>query len=345
MMLFPPENVVIHPGADWTNPAQSAAYLILKYPMTVEEIQDKQDAPVNPWLPVDEATLRSAVNAGKQDMEAIRRARELGLDRYDETQTGYDFQVVWVYERFIKMNGDDYTFFSVGDQHYLTKPKPTRETYPAHFGERPVAFGYGSLESHRIFPMSAVESWQPLQVETNDVRNLMLDATKQNVMPISKVRRGRRIDLDQIKRRSSGSSIFVDDKDDVTWETPPAFPQQAIEQTRELSLEFDDLAGQQNYGSVETNNALGKTLGGLKLAAGAANAVAEFDVRIWIETWATPALAQIVQLEQYYESDAEMLGLCGQRAQLFEKFGIDQIDRRAVGAASHGAGERRPWCR
>ena len=96
--------------------------------------------------------------------------------------------------------------------------------------------------------------------------------------------------------------------------------------SRELDLEFDDLAGQQNYGSVETNNALGKTLGGLKLAAGAANAVQEFDVRVWIETWATPALAQIVQLEQYYESDAEVLGLCGQRAQLFQKHGINQID-------------------
>src|SRR5207244_714547 len=146
------------------------------------------------------------------------------------------------------------------------------EAYPAHFGERPLALGYGNLESHRIYPMSPVESWQPLQLETNDLRNLILDATKQNVMPISKVRRGRQIDLDQVRRRSSGSSIIVNEPDDVTWETPPAMPQQAIEMQRELALEFDDLAGQQNYGSVETNNALGKTLGGLKLAAGAANA-------------------------------------------------------------------------
>src|SRR5262249_8124185 len=29
--LFPPENVIIDPAADWTNPAQSAAYLLLKY--------------------------------------------------------------------------------------------------------------------------------------------------------------------------------------------------------------------------------------------------------------------------------------------------------------------------
>jgi len=37
-------------------------------------------------------------------------------------------------------------------------------------------------------------------------------------------------------------------------------------------------------------------------------------------------LAQIVRLEQYYESDALVLGLVGQKAQLFEKFGINKID-------------------
>jgi hypothetical protein len=47
--LFPPENYVIDPAAPW---------------------------------------MRQAVASGKQDQEAIRRAREMGLDRFDETQTG-----------------------------------------------------------------------------------------------------------------------------------------------------------------------------------------------------------------------------------------------------------------
>ena len=95
--------------------------------------------------------------------------------------------------------------------------------------------------------------------------------------------------------------------------------------SRELSIELDDLAGQQNFGNLENSDAVGKTLGGLRIASGAANAVQEFDIRVWIETWASPALAQIVRLEQYYESDPVVLGLCGQRAQLFEKHGIDKI--------------------
>jgi hypothetical protein len=61
---------------------------------------------------------------------------------------------------------------------------------------------------------------------------------------------------------------------------------------QQLDIEFDDLSGQQNYGTVQDNNALGKTLGGLKLAAGAANAVQEFDIRVWIETWCEPVLTR-----------------------------------------------------
>lgn len=325
-MLIPPENYVIDPSADWRNPEQSAAFFIIKWPMQMEEIRAKMDAPVNPWNRVSEDVLRSSVESTKYDMAAIRRARELGLDRLDETQTGTHFQVIWVYEVFVRTEGEDYTFYSVGDKDYLTDPKPTRATYPEQHGDRPLALGYGNLESHRIFPMSPVESWQPLQIETNDLRNLLLDATKQNVMPISKIRRGRQIDLDQVKRRSSGSSIIVQEPDDVTWETPPQVPATAVQMTRELDLELDDLAGQQNYGSVETNNALGKTLGGLKLAAGAANAVQEFDIRVWIETWATKCLQQIVRLEQYYESDPIVLGICGAKAELWKKHGISQID-------------------
>jgi hypothetical protein len=76
---------------------------------------------------------------------------------------------------------------------------------------------------------------------------------------------------------------------------------------------------------VQTNRTLNDTVGGLKLIAGASNAVQEFDIRLWIETWAEPALAQVVRLEQYYESDEIVLGICGQRAQLWQKHGVSRI--------------------
>lgn len=325
--LIPGENYIIDPAADWTNPVQSAAYVIIKWPMRIDEIQKKQKSPINPWLPVSEETLRSAAESTKFESAAIRRARENDIDRMDQAQNGTrDFQVIWVYETFMRIAGEDWTFLSVDNRHYLSDPKLVEDVYPEQHGERPLTLGYGALEAHRIFPMAPVESWQPLQHEINDIRNLTLDALKQNVMPVTKIKRGRQIDIDQVKRRSSGSSIVVSDKDDVTWERPPDLPQSIPLMMRDLELEFDDLAGQFNGGTTENNNALSRTLGGLKLVAGAANAVQEFDIRIWIETWAEPTLTQIVRLEQYYEEDQIVLGLCGQRAELFDKFGVSQIN-------------------
>lgn len=323
--LIPPENFVIDPAADWTNPAQDSAYIVIKWPMRLDEIRRKQRDPRKPWNEVSEAVLKSAGDRAKMDMAAIRRAREQGQDRFDESQTGYEFDVIWVFETFIRTAGEDWTFISVDDKTMLTDPAPVREVYPEQFGERPLTLGYGAFEAFSIFPQSPAESWQMLQMEANDLRNLTLDAIKQNVMPVTKVVRGRQIDLDQLKRRGQGTAIMVTNKDDVTWEKAPDVTGSVQVMKQQLDIEFDDLAGQQNYGTVQDNNALGKTLGGLKLAAGAANAVQEFDIRIWIETWCEPTLMQLVRLIQYYESDPIILGLCGERAQLIQKFGIDEI--------------------
>jgi len=330
--LFPPESYVIDPAADWLNPAQSAAFLILKYPMRIDEIHEKQKHPIRSmrWKKIPDDVLRTAYEMARYDQAAIRRARESGLDRFDETQTGYQFQVIWVFENFVRMNGEDWHFWSVGDKAYLTDPRPVGDVYPEQFGERPVVKGYGAIDAHRIFPMAPVESWRQIQTELNDLRNLALDMTKQNVMPITKIVRGRGVDVDQVKRRSFGSSIMVTNKDDVTWENTPQLNQAYTVMNRDLELEFDDLAGQFNGGTTENNNALSRTLGGLKLVAGSANSIQEYDIRVWISTWADPVLSQLVRLEQYYESDPIVLGLCGERAQLFQKYGVKQIDNELL---------------
>jgi hypothetical protein len=325
VQLIPPENVVIDPAADWTNPAQDAAYVLIKWPMRIDEIRRKQRDPRMPWKDLDEHVLRAAGEGAKMEAAGIRRAREQGLDRYDSSQTGMNFDIIWVWETFIRTAGEDWTFISIGNKDMLTDPAPVSEVYPEQGGERPLTFGYGSFEPFRIFPMAAVESWQMLQQEANDIRNLSLDAIKQNVMPVTKVVRGKNVDLDQLKRRGQGTAIMVQDPTDVTWEHVPDVPASVQAMKQQLDVEFDDLAGQQNYGTVQDNNALGKTLGGLKLAAGAANSVQELDIRIWIETWCEPVLAQVVRLEQYYESDPIILGLCGDRAKLMQKFNVDQI--------------------
>jgi hypothetical protein len=323
--LFPPENVIIDPAADWTNPAQSAAYLLLKYPMRLYEVEKKTRDPLNPWKQLPPDLLKGTAEAAKFDAAAIRRAREFGLDRFDETQNSAAFDIIWVYEAFIRIDGEDKCFFALGDKAFLTDPRPTREVYPEQAGDRPVTIGYGALEAHRIYPMAPVESWQQTQQEINDVANLYLDTMKQNVAPVTKVVRGRSVDLEALHRRGPNSHILVTRLDDIDFARPVDIPQSVIVGMEKLDVDMDDLAGQFNAGSVQTNRTLNDTVGGLKLIAGASNAVQEFDIRLWIETWAEPALAQVVRLEQYYESDQIILGICGQRAGLWQKHGVNRI--------------------
>src|SRR5215831_16759930 len=124
IQIFPPECVIIDPAADWTNPAQSAAFLILKYPMRLDDIERRQQDPLNPWKPLERSVLMGSAETAKVDAAAIRRAREFGLDRLDDTQNAHEFKVCWVYESFIRHGGEDVCFFSVGDKAYLTDPKP-----------------------------------------------------------------------------------------------------------------------------------------------------------------------------------------------------------------------------
>lgn len=324
--LVPLENVIIDTAANWLDPVQSATYFIVKYPMRPDEIRQKQKHPLNPWNDVDIATLRGAGSDSKLTSSGTRAAREGGLDRMDNTATGSgEFEVIWVYECFFRVGGQDVCFYSAGDKKFLTDPKPVEEVYPEQGGERPYSLGVSSLESHRIFPMAPVEAWQPLQQEINDLANLRLDQVKQNVSPITFVKRGRQVDLAALQRRGPNTTILRTDKDDVEFDRPPEVPSSAYAEMERLNVDFDDQAGQFNSGSVQTNRSLNETVGGLNLISASANSVQEFDLRTWVETWVEPVLGQLVRLIQFYESDETILGLCGDRAELLQTFGIDQI--------------------
>jgi hypothetical protein len=323
---IPLENAIIDPAASWLDPIQSAAYLIVKYPMRINEIRKKQNDPRNPWKHVEASVLKASGSDQKLRAAGTRTARERGLDRMDPSSTGTgEFEVIWVYEVFMRVGEEDVCFYSAGSKAYLTDPKPVKEVYPEQGGERPYVLGLGSLEAHRIFPMSHVESWQPLQQEINDLANLRLDQVKQSVSPITFVKRGRQVDLGAIQRRGPNTTILRTDKDDIEFDRPPEVPSSAYAEMERLNVDFDDQAGQFNSGSVQTNRSLNETVGGLNLISSAANSVQEFDLRTWVETWVEPVLGQIVKLEQYYESDTVVLGLCGERSELLQKHGINQI--------------------
>jgi len=324
--LFEPENVLIDPAANWVNPAQSGAYLILRTPMNVDDVVDMMDqrSSRTPWLDVDRETLRQ-YSASPIDAMQTRRARQGGVDNKDRSVTGNTFGIVWVYEVFMRLAGQEYVWWTVEGRQMLARPILVEEAYPAFAGERPVQIGFGSLDAHQPIPLSPVETWQQLQQEANDIANLRLDHLKQVVSPVTKVKRGRMVDLAQVQKRGPNGVIMVKELDDVEFDKPPDVPASAHTESAYINNDFDDLAGAFNQASVQGNRQLNETVGGMRLLSGSANSMTEFDLRVWVETWVEPVLIQVLKLEEFHENDATILAVAGERAQLWQKFGIDQI--------------------
>jgi hypothetical protein len=333
---IPPENVLIDPAADWTNPAQSSKYLMIRYPMHVSAVLDMVKAGPEgmiPWRSVTEEELKSQT-VTPSDAAATRRAREGGLDPKDKSATGSRFGIVWVYEVFLEHGGEQYTFWTIGKNKLISDVVLTEEAYPHLGGERPIVIGFGALDAHRLFPMSPVESWQQLQQEANDTANLRLDAMKAAVTPVTKVRRGRQVDIAQLQRRGPNGVIMVNAMEDVEWDRPPDVPASSFQSEAIINSDFDALAGDFNSSSVETNRRLNDTVGGMKLLAGSSSTLTGFDLRVWSETWLEPVLWQLVKLEEFYESDETILAIAGNRAKLMQKFGIDEITDHMLMAQS-----------
>ncbi|MEP2843871.1 MAG: hypothetical protein ABJY39_03125, partial [Alphaproteobacteria bacterium] len=248
VLPMPPENVIIDPAAPWYDPVQGAGYIKLLFPMSFGDVKQMlTGSERNPksriaWKQVSDEDLRSAAKA--YDAAGVRRAREGRRDRLDQSaQTINDFSTVWVHENFARHNGVDYNYWSVGSQVMLSKIAEVEDIYPAFSGDRPITYGYGAIEPHNPFPVSPVESWQPLQQEINDLRNLRLDAAKQSVLPFATVKSGKNIDVSGLTKLAPGSHIYVQDHEDVAFRDIPNGAGQAMAESQHLSVEFDELSG------------------------------------------------------------------------------------------------------
>lgn len=343
IILYPPENVLFHPLCDWRNPAQSSEYLILRQQLSMSEvinlIKSGQRGPVQFDQTLTKEQLLSmrgntSRNVGSSDTIQTRAARHDGADpNQTPNNAAPNF---WVSEVFFRIDGKDMVFWVIDDKMLLSTPIPVRRAYPHVYGERPVVVGYGSLEAHRALPMSPVESWQQLQAEVNDQVNLRLDHMKQVVTPLAKVKRGRNIDIKAVQSRGGNNGVvLVQDGDDLDWAQIPDLPQSAYVENQYLNADFDDAAGTFNSGSVQTNRSLNETVGGMRLLAGDANQIGDFDMTIFIETYAEPVVWQLVKAIEYFETDATILAIAGKKAQLVERFGITDITDEFLMAETH----------
>jgi hypothetical protein len=325
--LIPPENVRFHPASDWRDPINSTPCLHVIHPMFAGDVKARMEA-VDPktgqpqWRKLDAGQLASA---RKLTQDSTRQTREGNReDSKDEGEEIDDNEVLWPIENFCRWDGEDWHFWTLGTEHLLTDPKPVREVY-LH-GIRPYVLGIGVIETHKTIPASKVELGQDQQAELNDHANLRLDNVRLAMNGRPMVRAGKDIDLGLLRRQAPGQPILVrDPQNDIVWDRPPDVTASAYAEQDRLNLDFDEIMGAFSPGSIQANRAMNETVGGMQLLAGGANAIGEYDLRVFTETWVEPVLRQLVKLEQAYETDATILALAAKRSQMLQRLGVDQI--------------------
>jgi hypothetical protein len=324
--LLPIENVRFDPGADWTNVVETSPYLIRLIPMYIKDVKARMKAAdvktgQPKWMYLDDATIRSAA---RKYGDSIRLTREGNrTDSKDQESPITDFSVVWAHEVFMEMDGQDYVYDMLGTEALLSEPRPIGERYWT--GQRPIVIGYAVIETHKNYPSSLPKLTKDVQTEINEVANQRIDNVKFALNKRYFGKRGRQIDLRSLTRNIPGSVTLMQDVEDVKVVETKDVTASAYQEQDRLNLDFDDLAGSFSQSSVQSNRNLNETVGGMNILNTNASQVGGYQLRTFVETWVEPVLRQIVELEQAYETDDTILALAADKAQLLQKFGIDQV--------------------
>lgn len=321
--LRPLENIRIDPGADWTDPINTSPYLIDMMAMYVQDVKARQD-----WVQAADSEYLGA----KCDMDSTRLVREGNrTDPKKGASTGItDFDLVWVYRVIMRQpGGEDMLYYTLGKQKLLTNPIPLRQAYPwlpKNRRHRPYTMGICVIEAHRTMPSSTVELASPVQSELNELVNQRRDNVSLVLNKRYLVARHKQVDIRSLTRGFAGSATMVNNVDSdvkpLEWNDVTS---SAYQEEDRLNLDHDDLMGTFSGSSVASNRKLNETVGGMNLLSTEMNELGDYTIKTFVETWLERVLQNILWMEQMYESDETILALAGQKAQLVQKFGIDQI--------------------
>ena len=92
-----------------------------------------------------------------------------------------------------------------------------------------------------------------------------------------------------------------------------------------LNVDFDDLLGSFSGGTIQSNRKLNETVGGLAMLRSGTNAMTQYIIRVFSETWVEPVLKQTDLLCQHYESDPEFLALMVQKSGIVEQYKLQNL--------------------
>jgi hypothetical protein len=314
--LIAPENFRIDPASDWIDPIGTSPYLIHLIPMYVMDVKEYDG-----WNTPDEKAMQSAA---KEDNDPTRLTREKTDTKSDNDNIITAYSVVWVRRYVIKKGGMDWVFYTLGDNFMLSDPMPLQEAY--WHGERPYVRGISILEAFTPHPSGVPELVADVQAEINDTCNLRMDNVKFALNKRYFVKKGTQVDLRSLTRNIPGSVTLMNDPaTDVLVQNTPDVTSSSYQEQDRLNLDFDDLAGTFSGSSVQANRKLNETVGGMEMLSQSGNAVAEYQLKTFNETWVEPTLRQLVKLELLYESDQNILKLAGEKSELFMQQGFEVV--------------------
>ena len=319
--LVPIENLILHPSCDWLDPINSSPYLIEIIPYYCNELAEriKNARSYGSQVPYIRDFSESELMRGGSEQDSsssnIRMQRDNArVDRFSQTQQGQKFRPVWVHRNIVRIGGLDYVYETLGSTMLLSLPVPIEDVFG--LARRPYVMGQVTVESHRPYPAGPVEMVRPTQEVMNELQNQREDNIKLALNSRYLAKRGSQVDMRSLMRNTPGSITLVTDptQDVKQLETKDVTSSAYMEQDR-LNLDFDDMSGQFTQSTVGAARNLNERVKGMELMGQGADMVTELSLRTLSETWVTPVLCQLKELEAAFETDQVVLGIVGSRTQ------------------------------
>lgn len=330
--LLAPENFRFEPGCDWRDPIRSSPYLIEMAPVYIQEALERMEshhgAPAE-WKRVSASALRGSTD---QADDVTRRTRETGRVPGKDTDAWKprDFDICWTRIYTMRFGGQDWYFRTLSSSgELLEPPRPIAEVY-LH-GERPYTVGCVVLETHKTYPSSKIELTVDLQRAANQDWNTRFDNIMLSLQPRQFVREGSGQDINDLRTFMPGKVVMVNAgkgealTNSITWDRPPPVDGASFQEQDRINMDWDDLAGSFTNSSVQASQVTQQSATGMHLMSGEASGLNEYELRLFAETWVEPTLRLFIKVLQAYETDPVILALAGKKAQLFQRFGMDQI--------------------
>ena len=307
--MIPVENLLLDPACDWRDPIGSSPYIVRLVPMYLVDIEARMsNEDPKTGKPQWKRIPRGQILSSQRDVyNTVRQARE-GDNRPEKTDTQEEpeFKVFWAHENYVRLGGEEYVYWTLGTTYLLTDIITLRDAYVVN--ERPFTYGFSVIEAHRFSPSSPTDIISNIQTAINDTANLRLDNVRLALNKRYILRRGATVDLEALMRSVPGGGVMTDDpeRDIKVVETRDVTASSYKEQER-LESESGDITGAFLGQSVQNNRQLSETVGGMEMLAEGANALSEFDIRTFSETWVKPQLELLIRFIQAFENDDVIL--------------------------------------